>query len=400
MLEAANLRDNPTREWIESLRRRYPTEPSVDEAMTRKLDKRRQVDSYSSPTAQEVAQRLREFLGRRVEGPLTIHNLRPLTGGASKEQFVFELDWNCEGEERRGEKMVLRCEPAASIVETSRRREFELMRFGGTVMPVPTVYWMDEDGSEMGNPVLISRFVNGVTKPSVVTSNVSGIGTHFSKEYRDLLVPDYTRHMVNLHKAPIPDDALPSFVRPGEGTTEAAELIVNWWGRTWAEDLYEEAPISTITEQWLRANAPTLDRLSVVHGDFRTGNFLFDEKSGEITAVLDWELGYLGDRHADLGYLLTDFYVTRENGKPFHCGMFESEAQLLEAYEAAGGLPIDAKKLAWHKILSTWKQFILSLGCALRAGDGRTHQDVLLSFLSSGGYAISESLRRLLEKHG
>ena len=287
MADAAELRDNPTEAWIESLRARYPVEPSVDEASTRKLRKRNETTHYSSPTVEEVGERLSRFLAANVDGPMAIHNLRPLTGGASKEQFVFDLDWVCDGEERKGERMVLRCEPAASIVETSRRREFELMQFGGTVMPVPPVYWIDDDGSAMGTPSLISKFVPGVTKPSRTSSNVSGMGTHFPKEYRDLLSPDYTKYMVALHRAEIPDGALPSFVRPQVGTTEASEMILNWWGRTWAEDLYEEAPISTLTEHWLRENAPVLDRLSVVHGDFRTGNFLFDEASGKMTAVLD-----------------------------------------------------------------------------------------------------------------
>lgn len=400
MIDTAELRNNPTDAWIECLRARYPTEPSVDEALTRKLLRRRDARSYSSPTLEDVAKRLQNFLGQQAEGLIEIRNLRALTGGASKEQFVFDLDWTHEGEVRRGDTMVLRCEPAASIVETSRRREFELMQFGGTIVPVPAVYFIDDDGSLMGTPSLVSQFVGGVSKPSRLTSNVSGIGTHFPADYREALAPDYIRCMVALHKAPIPADAMPSFVKPAIGTTEAAELTINWWARIWAEDLYEDAPIALLTEHWLRANAPVLDHLSIVHGDFRTGNFLFDEETKQMTAVLDWELGYLGDRHADLGYLLTDFYVTRENGKPFHCGLFESKDALLEAYAAAGGLPIDEKALAWHTIYSTWKQLILSLGCALRASEGQTHQDVLLTFLSAGGYPISEALRRLLEKHG
>jgi len=401
MKDTADLRNNPTEAWIESLRARYPTEPSVDAALTRKLRKRSaDREPYRSPTLKDVSRRLSDFLAKQADGPIAIHNVRALTGGASKEQFVFEMDWQYQGEMRRGERMVLRCEPAASIVETSRRREFELMQFGGTIVPAPPVYFIDDDGSIMGTPSLVSGFVDGVTKPSRLTSNVSGIGTHFPQDYREALAPDYIRCMVAMHKAPIPENALPSFVKPAVGTTEAAELVINWWARIWAEDLYEDAPIATLAEQWLRANAPALDHLSLVHGDFRTGNFLFDEETKKITAVLDWELGYLGDRHADLGYLLTEFYVTREDGKPFHCGLFESEDALLDAYANAGGLPIDPDKLAWHKIYSTWKQLILSLGCALRACEGQTHQDVLLSFLSAGGYPISEALRRLLEKHG
>lgn len=400
MVDSRLVRSHPTEDWIAQMRARYPTEPSVDEALTRRLRKRNLDLSYSSPALEHVEQRLTAFLTAQVDQPVTIRNLQRLTGGASKEQFVFDLDWIRDGEPRVGDRMVLRCEPAASIVETSRRREFELMQFGGGLMPVPPVYWLDEDGSMMGMPSLISGFVSGTQKPARVSSNVSGMGIHFPADYRAALGPQYVRYMVALHRAEIPAGALPSFARPAAGTTAAADLIVNWWARIWAEDLYEEAAIATITEHWLRRNAPVLDHVSVVHGDFRTGNFLFDEDSRSITAVLDWELGYIGDRHGDLGWVITDLYVTREDGRPYHCGLFAGTDDLIEQYEAAGGLPINRKTLIWHKIFCTWKQFVLSLGCALRAGDGRTHHDVLLTWLSGGGYVLSESLRRLLEEHG
>jgi aminoglycoside phosphotransferase (APT) family kinase protein len=399
MNDAAALRDRPTDAWIESLRRRYPTEPTVDAALTRKL-RQRTGAHYSSASLETVAHRLDRFLRDRVEGPVVIRNLRPLTGGASKEQFLFELDSRRGGIERHGERMVLRCQPGASIVETSRRREFELMAIAHDLMPVPPVYWLDDDGSAMGTPSLISGFAEGVQKPAKVGSNVTGMGIHFSKDYRDALAPDYSRYMVALHRRTLGTGELPSFVRPAVGTTEAALLLVNWWARTWAEDLYEEVPVSTLTEHWLRKTAPVLDHLSIVHGDFRTGNFLFDEASRRITAILDWELGYLGDRHGDLAWVLSDLYVTREDGKPFHCGLFASEDALIEAYEGAGGLRIDKRVLHWHKVFCVWKQLILSLGCALRAGDGMTHQDVLLTWLSAGGYVLSETLRRFLEKRG
>lgn len=384
---------------IEAMRERYPTEPTVDEALTRRM-LRRTGARYSSPPIEEVQRRLTAFLSGKIAGPITVRNLRALTGGASKEQFVFDLDWVADGVARSGDRMVLRCEPTASIVETSRRREFELMRYGAKLMPVPEVHWIDDDGSAMGTPCLISSFVGGVQKPSRSASNVTGMGIHFLEEYRRELAPQYVGYMAALHRAEPTTAELPSFQQPRPDTTEAAELIINWWARSWAEDRYEDVPIATLTEHWLRRNAPKLDRLSVVHGDFRTGNFLFDEKTRRITAVLDWELGYLGDRHGDLGWVLTDLYITREDGKPFHCGLFESEDALVEAYEAAGGLPIDRQKLLWHKIFCTWKQLILSLGCALRAGDGLTHQDVLLSWLSSCGYTLCEALRRQLEKQG
>jgi aminoglycoside phosphotransferase (APT) family kinase protein len=387
-------------EMMRMQRARYPTEPTIDAALTRRLQNRKKCDHYTSPSLAKVGVRLNAFLKSRIDGPIEVRDLRALPGGASKEQFVFELDWVRDGVARKSDRMVLRCEPDASIVETSRRREFELMQFGARLMPVPAVHWLDEEGSAMGTPFLISSFVEGVQKPSRVASNVTGMGIHFPADYRRDLAPDYLRYMATLHRTAPTETDLPSFQRPCVGTTESAELVINWWARTWVEDLYEDVPIATLTEYWLRRNAPVLDRLSVVHGDFRTGNFLFDDASRRITAVLDWELGYLGDRHADLAWVMTDLYVTREAGKPFFCGLFESENALIEGYEAAGGLSIDAQRLVWHKIFCTWKQLVLSLGCALRAGDGRTHQDVLLSWLAGCGYTLCEALRRLLLKYG
>lgn len=386
---------------LDAVRRRFPTEPTIDEALTRRLAVRQSAGAhYSSPSLLEVRKRLQALVTEQSGGQAAIYNLQPLTGGASKEQFVFDLDWTHEGERRLNERMVLRCEPAASIVESSRAREFELMRFGRRLMPVPEVYFLDMDGSCMGTPSMVSGFVRGVQKPAKAASNVTGMGIHFADEYRRALVPQYASYMAALHNEEPTAIELPSFVLPTAGTTEAAELILNWWGRIWHEDRYEDIPIATITEQWLRRNAPVMDRASVVHGDFRTGNFLFDDADRRITAILDWELGYVGDRHGDLGWVLTDLYITRENGQPFHCGLFAGEDALVDAYLAAGGLPIDRRRLFWHKVFCTWKQLVLSLGCALRAGDGLTHQDVLLTWLGSCGYTISESLRRMLERDG
>jgi len=64
----------------------------------------------------------------------------------------------------------------------------------------------------------------------------------------------------------------------------------------------EDHPVIEEGCRWLKANMPTVDRISVVHGDLRSGNFLFEPNSGRIVAFLDWELGHLGDFHEDLAF--------------------------------------------------------------------------------------------------
>ena len=55
-------------------------------------------------------------------------------------------------------------------------------------------------------------------------------------------------------------------------------------------------------------DAPTVDRVSIVHGDYRAGNFLFSPTTLQISAILDWELAFLGDRHADLAYVIDPLF--------------------------------------------------------------------------------------------
>lgn len=72
--------------------------------------------------------------------------------------------------------------------------------------------------------------------------------------------------------------------------------------RIWEEDRVEDFPLLDFAAQWLRANMPSVDHLSIVHGDDRSGNFLFDKETGQIGAWLDWERAHLGDRHRDLAW--------------------------------------------------------------------------------------------------
>jgi len=54
---------------------------------------------------------------------------------------------------------------------------------------------------------------------------------------------------------------------------------------------------------WLEANLPPDDgQLSLVHGDYRLDNLIFDLKEPRVLAVLDWELSALGHPLADLAY--------------------------------------------------------------------------------------------------
>lgn len=53
----------------------------------------------------------------------------------------------------------------------------------------------------------------------------------------------------------------------------------------------------------LQVSVPTPQTPTIVHGDYRLGNLMFD--GDELQAVVDWEIWGIGDRRVDLGWFLT-----------------------------------------------------------------------------------------------
>jgi len=392
-------RSHPTPDSIAALRARYPVERSVDITLTSKLERRSSGPGPKVDIA-NIGERLRAFLQRRVKGDIAIHKLAPLTGGASKEQFAFELDWTCEGQRRVGERMVLRREPSESVVETNRAREFQLIRTAGEIgVPVPQTYWLDETGEELGRPSIVYGFVDGVQKPSAGASKTTGVGICFDAAQRAVIGPQFIDILAKIHTMQPQAHDLSAFDIPRVGTTQDIDWQLNWWSRVWQEDLLEQVPLMTLAEQWLRAHRKPLDHLSLVHADYRTGNYLFDEHSLKITAMLDWELGYFGDRHADLAWLLMPAFETvAEDGSRLSSSLFARD-EFLAAYEKASGLPVDLDRLRYYTVFVFWRGALMTLGSAPRAAHGaKSHQDVILGWFAGLGYNLLESLRRSLEQ--
>ena len=59
--------------------------------------------------------------------------------------------------------------------------------------------------------------------------------------------------------------------------------------------------------EWLPKTVPEDDRTSIVHGDYRLDNMVLHATEPRVIAVLDWELGTLGNPLADFTYLLTNW---------------------------------------------------------------------------------------------
>ena len=390
-------KDRPSPQWIASLRRRYPTEMEIDRILTRRLG-RRAGPGYSPVALDVLVQGVDALIRSQHAGKFEISDARWLSGGASKLQMSFTLDWDRPGAGRERTRMVLRMEPAESIVETSRLREFQLIRAVQSVVPVPPVFWCDAHGEFLPYPALIYGFASGVTKPTQATSGVSGVGTRMPDEVRRKLIPQFVDHLARIHAFDYRSADLSAFDVPEAGT-QCALWGINWWERVWEEDNEEDAPLMRLASAWLRRNLPRLDQPTLVHADYRVGNFLFTEPDMKVSAWLDWELGRIGDPHQDLAWTASKAFCSRDDdGTPLICGLMP-EAEFFDRYEQASGRRIDRRTLHWYKVYNAYMIAVLTLGTGFRiAHNGKTHQDILVAWLSGIGAMLMDDMRSLIEQ--
>lgn len=391
-------KNDPAADWIETLRQRYPCEREMDRILTRKMQLR-SGPAYSPVTLEALVAGTRALLESSLPDAFELTDARWLSGGASKLQMQFSLRWNQPGLGWTDTPMVLRMEPAESITETSRLREFQIIRALAGQVPVPPTYWVDASAEYLPYPAIIYGFAEGVTKPTSASSNVSGIGTSMPAALRQPLGRQLVEQLAAIHGFDWRQADIDAFDKPAPGT-QALEWQLNRWERVWEEDANEDVPLMRLAAAWLRQNMPVVEQASVVHGDFRVGNFLFSEHDSRITAWLDWELSYLGDPHEDLAWVTKDIFGhMAEDGHTFLVGGLIPRDEFFSTYEALTGFRINPKTLQYYDLFSNFKSVAISLATGYRATrNGKTHQDVVVAWLAGIGYRLLDELRQQLEE--
>lgn len=394
---SADIRRRPDQSLIDAIRARFPVEREIDKILSRKMLRRSGL-SFQLPILDDLVKATIALISERVAYPVTMERVRWLSGGASKLQVAFDLRWR--GLEGSADAvtltpMVMRMETAASVTESSRRREYEVLQLVQGIIPVPQTYWVDPDAEYLPYPALIYGFASGVAKPSHDSGKVSGLGQNYGPELREKLVPQFVGMLAKLHQIPASQfRSLPSFEVPQVGNNASIVKQVNAARRIWEEDRLEEEPVMELVYRWLVRNAPPLDHVSVVHGDYRSGNFLFDEESGAITAWLDWEGSVLGDRHQDLTYVtMPIFRHIAEDGQTIMMSGMGTAKDLFDRYGAISQLGVDPERLRYFGIFNRYLITVLLLAASARAAQvAGTHQDVLVNHVAGLGYIALNDL--------
>lgn len=371
-------------------------EPSISAVLAAKMRKRGS-GGYRPRSEADVLPLLQAYI-RSLPGHERhrIENVGRLAGGASKEQFKFDLI----AADGRSERLVLRMDPPESVVETSRVREFQALRAFENIVPVPRAIWMDADGSHFGTPALITSFVGGVTKPAGAPGgNVSGLGINVGESWRDTLAVPFMQHLVAIHGYDWRQSDLSSYAVPDADPQQAARRQIDWWTQVWLEDAVDPDPMMPAIEGWLRDNMPRCTDHVFCHSDYRTGNYLIDEKRRTISSILDWELAHLGDFHDDVAWVTCKVFGHLDERGQFLVSGLMSRQQFLDRYMQLSGRSIDAKALHFYEVLNSYKVCAIMLASAYRtAVEAHNHQNILQTWLVPCGYVFVSEVCRLIEQ--
>ena len=291
---------------------------------------------------EELLERLIAFCSDKLGHSVEIRDLTRFSGGASRVTWSFVVR---DGEGER--KLVLRQDPPGAPAKSERRGEVDILRAAKAAgVPVPEVYWT-ADAEDLGSPGFIMEHIDGETIARRILRE-----DEFAHA-RTIMAAQCGQIAAKIHS--IDASAVPHL--PAPVSAPAADVLDQY--RALLDSFGEPHPVFELALRHLSRNPPPTDRLTVVHGDFRNGNFIVGPDG--IRAVLDWEITHIGDPWEDLAWVCTKSWRFREPGE---VGGFGERDDLYAAYERESGIAVDRDAVHWWEVMSNVKWGVMTIGQA------------------------------------
>jgi aminoglycoside phosphotransferase (APT) family kinase protein len=274
-----------------------------------------------------VKDKLTQVLAPLLGEGVTVENLRPLTGGASRITYAFDAVTDSVRS-----PLILRTAPSDEPgnfagMELEAAAQAAAAEAGA---PVPTILVASDSPAALGSPFLICNEIAGETI-------VRRIQRQLDDDGRAHLLVQCAQALAAIHRArtdiaglPEPDPLADVRVRLDEMADTTATF-------EWAL-------------RWLDTHRPQASPPRLIHGDFRMGNLIVEGST--LAAVLDWELVHLGEIYDDLAWFCLRAW---RFGAPAElaAGGLGSVEDFISAYETASGTSVDRTAMRWWLVLGT-----------------------------------------------
>lgn len=288
-----------------------------------------------------------------LEHDASVSGMDLLDGGRSNLSFRVRVEHHAD--------LVLRRPPLGHVLPTAHdmSREFRAMTGLNSVdFPTPAVLALCNDESVIGCDFLLMEFVDGFVLRS--GEDASGLLPAQRARMSELFI----RGLTDLHAVEIGSAGLEDFGRPNGYLTRQ----VSRWSRQWELTRTADNPTMDALRGWLHERVgefvDTADP-SIVHGDYRMDNTIFDADCESLLAVLDWEMSTLGDPMLDLATCLVYWTQVNDALRPEvpvarHLTSdqgFWTRSGIIEAY--ALERPLDEQRLDFCAVLACYKLAVI-----------------------------------------
>lgn len=307
---------------------------------------------------QDLSERLRSYLAARLGNDVQVSELIRAGAGSSRENWLFDA---IEGDGTRV-PLVLRRDPAASLVETSREVEVAAMRAlaAASSVPVPRVRWLERSDGPLGAPFIIMSRAPGRADRRLLRDKTLSLEQRVSiaQQLCDVLADIHAVDPAELNAGDNEDDRFPRL--------PPREQIEHWTAEI-ERGRREPIPLLHLVAWWLRDHVPGEAGEALVHGDFRVENVLIQR--GAVTAVIDWELAHVGHHVEDVAWYLLHRYR--------HDHLIEggwTRADFLARYCERSGRAVSEADLKFWEMLSLYKSAAMALAASAAFISGESDQ--------------------------
>lgn len=307
-----------------------------------------------------LQRRIEAYLTQQVGSAVEVGAIRRFPVGFSWLTYAVPVS-GLPGHEGTKE-LILRLGPDYGLFApySSAPQVLSMRSLEGSAVPVPEAYWSSDDASILGAPFLFCEKVSG----DAVVPWVSASEPALEDGYRRGLAEDFIDALAALHCVPWRERPIAAMAH-GIDATNAARLNVEYWETQIARWAMRPYPMAQWGIRWLKAHCPVAPRVAIVHGDYRTGNFL--EHGGRITSILDWELVHLGDPHEDLGWASLPMYM---GGSKLISRLAEPE-WFYSRYSEKVGFEVSMASVRYYQALSLLKLAATHMAAARCFEEGR-----------------------------
>jgi aminoglycoside phosphotransferase (APT) family kinase protein len=224
------------------------------------------------------------------EGPLEVSKFQ---AGQSNPTFLLKTP---------SRNYVLRRKPPGVLLKSAHAvdREFRVQKaLEHTDVPVSKMHLLCEDDDVIGSAFYIMDQINGRNFMDPRMPEMDNAG-------RAGVIDEMNRVLAALHDVDINAVGLADYGPPGN----YYERQVGRWTKQYRASETEDLPAMNELIERLAASIPADDgQRTLVHGDYRIDNMMFEKEGTKCLAVLDWELSTIGHPYADLAAVIMQWQM-------------------------------------------------------------------------------------------